>query len=106
MTDCSIDGRELRLEVDRCFAAIHIEGYRYMLMGDHPLAVDLAVANGCAHPGLGFFPICPLSADPVEAVGEGHVIARREAQVANLVANRPPERGEPFRPVLSVCIGS
>src|SRR6266478_5879414 len=31
-----------------------------------------------------------LSADPVEAVGQGHVIARCDAQVANLIANRAP----------------
>ena len=61
-------------------------------MSDHPLAVDLAVANGRAYPDISFFPIRSLSADAVEAVGKGDVIGRRDAQVANLIANRAPER--------------
>jgi hypothetical protein len=32
-----------------------------MLVGDHPLAVDLAVANGRPHPDIAFFPIRPFS---------------------------------------------
>jgi hypothetical protein len=67
-----------------------------MLMRDHPLAINLAVANGRAHQHIDFPSVGLRSAEPVEAVGEGHVIARRDAQVANLVANRALERREPL----------
>ncbi len=44
-----------------------------MFMGYSPPAVDLEVTNRRPHPDIGFFPFRPLSADPVEAMGEGHV---------------------------------
>ena len=50
-----------------------------MLMRDHPLAIDLAETQGRAHPNIGFLAVRPFSADPVEAVGEGHVIASSDA---------------------------
>ena len=62
-----------------------------MLMRDHLLVVDLTEANGHAHPDIGFLPVCPSSTDPVEAVAEGHAIARSDAQVANFVADRTLE---------------
>ena len=68
-------------------------------MGDHPLAADLAEANGRTYPDVAFLSAGPRSSDPVEAVTKGHVAARSDAQVANLVANRTLERGEPIRPV-------
>jgi len=67
-----------------------------MLVGDHPPAVDLTIANGRAHPGIAIFAIGSLSADPVNAMGEGHVIVRREGQVSGLISNRTIERCEPF----------
>jgi hypothetical protein len=70
-----------------------------MLVGDHPLAVDLTIANGRAHPGIAVFANGSLSADPVSAMGKGHVIVfivRREGQVSDLIPNRTIERCEPF----------
>jgi hypothetical protein len=64
-----------------------------MLVHDHPLIVNPAVANGRAHPDIGLLPVRPRSTDPVEAMGERRVIARRDFQVANLEANRTSERG-------------
>jgi hypothetical protein len=56
-----------------------------MLMRDHPLAVNLAVANSRSPPHIKFPSIRFRSANPVEAVTECHVVARIDAQVANLV---------------------
>ena len=67
-----------------------------MLVRDPPLAIDLAVANGRAPPHIDFPSVCPGCIDTVETVAKGHVIARRDVQVANLVANRALERGEPL----------
>jgi hypothetical protein len=75
----------LRLKIKRRFAAFHIERYRAMLVRDHPLAVNLAEANGRAPPHLDFPSVYRRSLDLVEAVAEGHVIARSDAQVPNLV---------------------
>jgi hypothetical protein len=36
-------------------------------------------------------------ADPLEALGEGHILAGRDAQIAHLVAERALKRGEPLR---------
>lgn len=46
-----------------------------MLMRDHPPAVNLAVANGRPHPHIDLPSVSPRSADPVEVMAEGHVIA-------------------------------
>ena len=67
-----------------------------MLMRDHPLAVNLAAANGSSHPDVCVLAVGPHSADPVEAAAEGYVIARSDVEVADLVANRASERGEPL----------
>ena len=48
-------------------------------MRDPPLAIYFAIANGRAHPDIGFLAACPLPTDPVEAVAEGHIIARVDA---------------------------
>ena len=64
-----------------------------MLMRDHPLAVDLTEANRHAHPDISLLPVCARSTDPVEAVTEGHAIARSYAQVANFVADWTLECG-------------
>src|SRR5688572_29667280 len=77
-------------------APTHIERHRHMFMGDHPLAVDLATADGCAHPDIGFLAVAPRSADPVKAAAEADVIACGDVEVANLVANRTSETGKPF----------
>jgi len=58
-----------------------------MLMRDHPRALNLAVANGRPHPHIDLPSVSPRSANPVEVMAEGHVIARGDAQVANLVAD-------------------
>ena len=51
----------LRLEVHRrSVGPIHVEGHRDMLVRDHPLAVDLAIANGRAHPDVGFRAVGPF----------------------------------------------
>jgi hypothetical protein len=68
-------------------------GHRGILMRDHPLPVNLAEVNGRTPPNIGLLPVCPGSADPVKTVAESHVIARSDAQVANVVANRTLERG-------------
>src|SRR5918995_3614396 len=87
----------LRLEVHRRpVAPVHIERHRHMFMGDHPLAVDLATADGRAHPDIGFLAVAPRSADPVKAAAEADVIARSDVEVANLVANRASETGKPL----------
>ena len=41
-----------------------------MLMGDFPLAVDLAEANGRAHPDIGFFSVRSGASEVIEAAGE------------------------------------
>ena len=56
-------------------------------MHDHPLAINLAVTDGGAHPDIALFPVRPLSTDPVKAVAKGHAIARSDAQIANLIAD-------------------
>src|SRR4029450_7812505 len=76
--------RALRLQVDcRSAAAVHVERHRDVLVRDHPLAVGLAEANGRAPPDIRFFAARPRSAEPVEAVAEGYVVAHDDAQVAN-----------------------
>ena len=46
-------------------------------MSDYPVALYLAEANGRAPPHISALPFCIRSRDPVEAVAEGHVIARK-----------------------------
>src|SRR6266576_6256790 len=92
----------LRLQVECPFEVLHVDGHREMLMGNHPLAADLAEADSRAQPDIRIFSACPLSSESIEAAAESHAIASRYGEVANLVANRTLERGEPIRPVLSV----
>ena len=56
-------------------------------MGDHPLAVDLVVANGRPPPHIDFTAIYLRSVDSVEAVAEGHFITSGNATFTNLVAD-------------------
>src|SRR5262245_25416498 len=58
-------GEALRLEIKRCFTALRVERHRAMLMRDHPLAINLAEANGGAQPHILFLSIFPRSAEPV-----------------------------------------
>ena len=67
-----------------------------MLMCDRPLPVDFAEAEGRAKPRVHFLSACRCCHHPVEAVAEGHVITHCDVQLANLVANRTLERGEPL----------
>ena len=75
-------------------------------MRDHPLATSPPEPDGRPHPDVGVLPAGPRPTDPVEAVAEGHLVARRETQVADLVADRAPEREEPRRQTLAKCLGS
>jgi hypothetical protein len=97
----------LWLQVEHRLVGLHVDGYREMLMGDQPVAADLAKADGRAHPDIGVFSACSRSSDSIETAAEGHVIACRNVQVANLVTNnRVSEGGEPIRPVLSIRDGA
>src|SRR5690242_6563517 len=89
-------GEALRLEVKRRSTGLHVKRHRDMLMRDQPLAVNLAAANGRAHPHIDSPSVRLRAAEPVEAMAEGHIIARRDAQVANLAANRALERRNPL----------
>src|SRR6266478_6995639 len=76
-----------------CTAAKH-RSVNFLLPA-HPHPDDIAHRRIALLKGFqGRFQFLPhpfsLSADPVEAVGQGHVIARCDAQVANLIANRAP----------------
>src|SRR3546814_13183975 len=46
-------------------------------------------------PDVRFLPVRPGPADPVEAVAEDHVVARRDAQIADFKTDGPAEGGEP-----------
>ena len=61
-------------------------------------AVDPAVANGCAPPHVELPAVCRRRADPLQAVGECHVIAPGDGEVAELVADRTLEPGRTTRP--------
>ena len=63
-----------------------------MLVRYHPLAVNLAIANGRAPIHLDFLSVGFRSNDPIEAVAEGHVIAGSNVQVANFMADWTLER--------------
>src|SRR6266567_7200738 len=84
----------LWLEVQHRFAMLQIDRHRVLMMHDQPLAVDLTEASGPTQPEIGLLPIVHGSAYPVEAVGEGHVIAHRDGQVVNFIADRTLERRE------------
>jgi hypothetical protein len=72
-----------------------------MLVRDHPPSVNLAEANRRPPPHIEFSSVCPRCANMAEAVRERHVIARGDAEIANLVADRTLERREPLlRPFL------
>jgi len=68
-----------------------------VLVRGFPLVVNLAEANGRAHPDIGFFSVGSGAADVSEAAGESHLIARRDGKVAHLVADMI-ENGLPERP--------
>ena len=65
-------------------------------MRDRPLAIDFAEAESLAKPQVDFRSGCRRRLHPIEAVAEGNVIARRDVQIANLVAKRALERREPL----------
>jgi len=65
-------------------------------MRERPLPVALAEANGRAPPHIELSSVYPRRANMAKPVGEGHVTARSDAEVTNLVANRTFERREPF----------
>lgn len=67
-----------------------------MPMGDCPVAIDPAKADRRTQPQVDFLAGCFHSAEAVEAMAEGHVIACSDAQLANFVANKALERGEPL----------
>ena len=73
-----------------------------MLMHDLPFAIDFATAKSGAHPDIGLFIIRPSTSNSIEAVAEGHVITRSDAQIANLVADRTSESRKPCFPALSI----
>ena len=76
------------------------------MMHDEPLAVDRAPARGPTQPEIGLLPRVQGSADPVEAVGEGHVIAYSNVEVVNFIADRTPERRAYLFPGFPECICS
>jgi hypothetical protein len=89
--------KKLRLEVNSRFvAAVHVEWYRLMLMRDSPLPVHFAEAESLACPDISFLAIAPHPTYPVKTMAEGNVIARRDAQVTDLVTNRALKRIEPL----------
>src|SRR5436190_4418082 len=96
----------LWLEVQHRFAMLQIDRHRVLMVHDQPLAVDLPEAGGPTQPESGLLPIVPGSAYPVEAVGEGHVIAHRDGQVVNFIADRTLERRERLFPNFPECICS
>src|SRR5258708_7927685 len=78
----------LWLEVQHRAACPQIDRHRVLMMHDQPLAVDLTQASGPTQPEIGLLPSVQGSAYPVEAVGEGNVIAHRDGQVVNFIVNR------------------
>jgi hypothetical protein len=84
----------LRLEINRrSITAVHMKRHRDMLVRDHPFAIDLAEANGHAHPNVGFRAVCPFSGDSVEAVTKGNLIARGNIHFTSIEAERTLKRG-------------
>lgn len=72
-----------------------------MLVGNHPFAADLAVANGRARPDLGSRAISPFSGKPVKTVTKGNVIARGDTQFAVYRSRRDPGRSAAMPPRFS-----
>jgi hypothetical protein len=66
-----------------------------MLMLDDPFAVYFTEANGRPPPHIDRLSVSIRSVDSIEAVAEGYVIARGDAQVPNLVADWTLERRQP-----------
>src|SRR5260370_37284541 len=88
----------LGLEGEQRFAMLQIDRHRVLMVHDQPLAVDLAEAGGPTQPQIGLLPSVHGSAYPVEAVGEGHVIAHSNGQVVNFIVDRTLERREHLFP--------
>src|SRR2546430_1203505 len=68
------------------------------MVHDQPRIVDLTEAGGPTQPESGLLPSVHGSAYPVEAVGEGTVIAHRDGEVVNFIADRTLERREDLFP--------
>src|SRR6266566_5962712 len=84
----------LWLEVQHRAASLQIDRHRVLMMHDQPLAVDLSEASGPPQPEISLLPSVQGSADPVEAVAEGYILAHRDAEVSNVIADRTLERRE------------
>src|SRR5262245_6344564 len=76
---CQSDA-ESGLEIDRrLVTAVHVERHREVLVRGLPPAVLLGEPNGGTHPDVGLLAVRPLSGDAVEAGGERHLVAYRDA---------------------------
>src|SRR6059036_2800019 len=84
----------LWLEVEYRFTMCQIDRHRVLMVHDQPLAVDLSEASGPPQPEISLLPSVQGSADPVEAVAEGYILAHRDAEVVNVIADRTLERRE------------
>src|SRR5579864_4841032 len=82
----------LGLEVQHRTASLQINRHRVLMMHDQPLAVDLAEACGPPQQEISLLPSVQGSAYAVEAVGEGHILAHRDGQALNIIADRTLER--------------
>ena len=60
-----------------------------LVVRDQPVAVDLPESGRGTKPHIGRGPVLHRPADPVEAVGECHIVADGDREVVNLVAERP-----------------
>src|SRR5215469_2654493 len=78
----------LGLEVEHRFARLHIDRHRDLIVHEQPLASELAPARGPTHPGTDLLPGGQGCARPVEAMAEGHILAHRDGQVSNFIADR------------------
>src|SRR5260221_11463531 len=96
----------LWLEVQHRAACLQIDRHRVLMMHDQPRAVDLTEASGPTQPEIGLLPSVQGSAYPVEAVGEGNVIAHRDGEVVNFIVNRALVDGEDLFPNVPECICS
>ena len=88
----------LGLEVQHRAACLQIDRHRDLIMHEQPLASDLAPASGPTSPETELLPSGHGCATPVEAVGEGHVIAHRDRQVSNFKVDRTLDRRERLFP--------
>src|SRR5262249_57984361 len=75
-----------------------VERRRAVLVDDAPLAGELAVADGDADPHLDLLPVPGAPVDGVQAAREGDVLVLGdvEPELADLVAERALELGEPL----------